>query len=68
MNEDKCPVCGSEANEYICVDSETGWSHLHMHSNGSINLACCLKCGLIYMPKRYLANARMDAKKHGVKV
>lgn len=52
MNEDKCPVCGSE--DYLDVDIRDEilhqyWARILGYCYFTLN--CCLNCGSAYVPK-----------------
>lgn len=58
MNEDKCPVCGSD--EFTAIDANDcyGNASLHVWGCGKVVLNGCLKCGVVYIPNRKLEGAR----------
>lgn len=67
MNENKCPVCGSEEGLYISAKGE-GYTCLHSHYIGSLVMRSCLECGCVYTKKwdREQYKRALEREKNGM--
>ena len=51
MDKNVCRLCGCESFKTIELGGSNPYSYLRINGIGSINLVCCVNCGLIYLDK-----------------
>ena len=54
MDKNVCRLCGCESFERVELGGSNPYSCLRINGIGSVDLVCCVNCGLIYLGKEDL--------------